>query len=140
MRLTRTLVASWTNRRRSAMYSAPPMSSPLDADPRLSPSNLLEVRNLRVTFEALEGRVGAVQNVSFSLERGRTLALVGRSGCGKTVTALSLLRLVHPAAHISGQILLRSRREGDIDIGHLDEKSGLLYRVRGGLVSIIFQE
>jgi ABC-type dipeptide/oligopeptide/nickel transport system ATPase component len=101
----------------------------------------LEVRNLRVSFSGAEGTVGAVQNVSFSIERGKTLALVGESGSGKTVTALSLLRLIQlPGCATSGSILLRSRRAGDIDIGHLDEKSGLLYTVRGGLISIIFQE
>src|ERR1043166_6243587 len=113
-------------------------------DPRIfpsPPSALLEVRNLRVSFFAPDGVVGAVQNVSFSIDRGRTLALVGESGSGKSVTAYSLLRLVQPPGRIlSGNIILRSPRAGEIDIAHLDEKSGLLYKVRGGLVSIIFQE
>jgi ABC-type dipeptide/oligopeptide/nickel transport system ATPase component len=102
---------------------------------------LLEVRNLRVSFFTPDGVIGAVQNVSFSIDRGRTLALVGESGTGKSVTAFSLLRLIQPPGRIlSGRILLRSRREGDIDIAHLDEESGLLFKVRGGLVSMIFQE
>jgi ABC-type dipeptide/oligopeptide/nickel transport system ATPase component len=102
---------------------------------------LLEVANLRVSFFTPDGVVGAVQNVSFSLARGRTLALVGESGSGKSVTAYSLLRLVQPPGQIvSGRIVLRSARAGEIDIAHLDEKSGLLYKVRGGLVSMIFQE
>ena len=102
---------------------------------------LLEVSNLRVSFHTPEGVVGAVQNVSFSIQRGRTLALVGESGAGKSVTASSLLRLVpSPGRIVGGRILLRSQREGDIDIAQLDEKSGLLYRVRGGLVGMIFQE
>ncbi|HVU36280.1 MAG TPA: ABC transporter ATP-binding protein [Opitutaceae bacterium] len=114
---------------------------PTTPDPRSAP--LLEVRNLRVSFPgpAGTGTIGAVQNVSFSIERGRTLALVGESGSGKSVTALSILRLIHgPGQLSSGQIVLRSERAGVIDIGHLDEKSGLLFKVRGGLVSIIFQE
>jgi len=102
---------------------------------------LLEVKNLRVAFTTADGAVGAVQNVSFSIQRGRTLALVGESGSGKSVTALSLLRLVPPPGRmVSGRIVLRSRREGEIDLAHLDEDSGLLFRVRGGLVSMIFQE
>lgn len=102
---------------------------------------LLEVRNLRVSFFNQEGTVGAVQNVSFSIQRGRTLALVGESGCGKSVTAGAILRLVQPPGRITGgHIVLRSRRAGDVDIAQLDEKSGLLFRVRGGLVSMIFQE
>lgn len=113
--------------------------TPLDSLPASPP--LLEVKNLRVSFFTPDGVVGAVQNVSFAIGRGRTLALVGESGCGKTVTASSLLRLVQPPGRIiGGRILLRSRREGEIDIAHLDEKSGLLFKVRGGLASMIFQE
>jgi len=102
---------------------------------------LLEVKNLRVSFFNPEGVVGAVQGVSLAIRPGQTLALVGESGSGKTVTACSLLRIVQPPGRIiGGRILLRSRREGDIDITHLDEDSGLLYKVRGGLMSMIFQE
>jgi peptide/nickel transport system ATP-binding protein len=104
-------------------------------------STLLEVANLRVSFYTPEGIVGAVQNVSFSIARGRTLALVGESGSGKSVTAYSLLRLIQPPGRIlSGRILLRSQRAGEIDLAHLDEKSGLLFTVRGGIISMIFQE
>ena len=102
---------------------------------------LLEVKNLRVSFFTPDGVVGAVQNVSFSIPRGRTLALVGESGAGKSVTAGSILQLVQPPGRIvGGRILLRSRRAGEIDIAQLDEKSGLLFKVRGGIVSMIFQE
>ena len=107
----------------------------------LSELPLLEVKNLRVSFFTPEGVVGAVQNVSFAIERGKTLALVGESGSGKSVTAYSLLRLVQaPGRIIHGRIVLRSRREGEIDISHLYEKSGLLFKIRGGLMSMIFQE
>ncbi len=102
---------------------------------------LLDVRNLRVSFATPEGDVGAVQGVSFAIARGRTLALVGESGSGKSVTARALLRLVQPSGRIlDGKIVLRSQRVGEVDLAHLDEKSGLLFRVRGGVVSMIFQE
>jgi ABC-type dipeptide/oligopeptide/nickel transport system ATPase component len=102
---------------------------------------LLEVKNLRVSFFLPGGVVGAVQNISFSIQRGRTLALVGESGSGKSVTAYSLLGLIQPPGRIvGGNIVLRSQQAGEIDIAHLDEKSGLLFRVRGGLASMIFQE
>jgi ABC-type dipeptide/oligopeptide/nickel transport system ATPase component len=113
----------------------------MSADTRPFHSTLLEVSNLRVSFFTPDGVVGAVQNVSFSIPRGRTLALVGESGSGKSVTASSLLRLVQPPGRIiDGRILLRSRREGEVEIAHLDEKSGLLFRMRGGVISMIFQE
>ncbi|MEI7553607.1 MAG: ABC transporter ATP-binding protein [Verrucomicrobiota bacterium] len=102
---------------------------------------LLEVEDLRTSFVTPDGTVPAVDGVTFSIRRGRTLALVGESGSGKSVTAYSLLRLIQPPGRIlGGKILLRSARAGAIDLGQLDERSELLYRVRGGLISMIFQE
>ncbi|PAW74816.1 MAG: hypothetical protein B9S26_03550 [Opitutia bacterium Tous-C4FEB] len=102
---------------------------------------LLEVRDLAVSFFTPDGVVSAVQGVSFAIGRGRTLALVGESGSGKTVTAYSILRLIQPPGRITGgRILLRSARAGDIELADLGEEDELLYRVRGGLVSMIFQE
>jgi peptide/nickel transport system ATP-binding protein len=113
----------------------------MQPDPRPFPPSLLEVSNLRVSFFTADGVVGAVQGLSFSIQRGRTLALVGESGAGKSVTASSILRIVQPPGRIvGGRILLHSPRAGTIDIAQLDEKSGLLFKVRGGLVSMIFQE
>jgi ABC-type dipeptide/oligopeptide/nickel transport system ATPase component len=67
--------------------------------------------------------------------------LVGESGSGKSVTAHALLRLTQPPGQIiGGRMLLRSQRIGEIDLAHLDEKSGLLFKVRGGVISLIFQE
>src|SRR5262245_33497605 len=67
---------------------------------------LLEVRDLRVQFPLDEGLVRAVDGVSYSLRRGRTLGVVGESGCGKTVTAQSVLRIVpRPGRIVSGEII-----------------------------------
>jgi len=64
-------------------------------------SRVLEVENLRVTFPGANGsRFAAVDGVSFGLSRGETLAVVGESGCGKSLTSLSLLRLVPPPGRI----------------------------------------
>jgi ABC-type dipeptide/oligopeptide/nickel transport system ATPase component len=102
---------------------------------------LLEVENLEVSFFTADGVVPAVRGVTFSIARGRTLALVGESGAGKSVTAYSILQLIQPPGRIvRGRMLLRSARAGDIDIAQLNESSELLYKVRGGLVSMIFQE
>jgi peptide/nickel transport system ATP-binding protein len=99
---------------------------------------LLEIRNLVTAFHTPGGRVPAVDGVSLSIERGSTLGLVGESGCGKSVTAMSILRLVAaPGVIESGQILL-ARDGGADDLVQLPEPA--LRKVRGGRVGMIFQE
>jgi peptide/nickel transport system ATP-binding protein len=102
---------------------------------------LLLVEDLGVRFFTDHGDLRAVDGVSLRIDRGRTLALVGESGCGKSVTSYSILRLIQePGRIVSGRILLFSQRAGRIDITGLGETDDLLYRLRGGLVSLIFQE
>ncbi|MCB1104969.1 MAG: ABC transporter ATP-binding protein [Opitutaceae bacterium] len=102
---------------------------------------LLEVDSLRTEFATDDGVVAAVAGVSFGVPRGRTVALVGESGSGKSVTGYSILRLVQPPGRIAGgRIRLHSARLGEIDITALRENDPLLYKLRGGLVSMIFQE
>jgi oligopeptide/dipeptide ABC transporter ATP-binding protein len=103
---------------------------------------VLEVTGLSTWFRAEDGAdLRAVDDVSFSIPRGRTLALVGESGCGKSVTSYSLLRLIQPPGRIvAGRIRLRSERLGLVDIDQLSEQDDRLYQVRGGVVSMIFQE
>ncbi|MBS0630905.1 MAG: ABC transporter ATP-binding protein [Verrucomicrobia bacterium] len=102
---------------------------------------LLEVQNLQTSFFTSDGVMPAVNDVSFSLRRGQTLALVGESGSGKSVTAYSILRLVQPPGRIvSGKIKLHSERLGEVDLAKLNERSDTLYKVRGGVISLIFQE
>ncbi|MEQ8281085.1 MAG: ABC transporter ATP-binding protein [Deltaproteobacteria bacterium] len=95
---------------------------------------LLEVRDLVVGFETRRGRLTAVDGVSFAVDRSETVGLVGESGCGKSVTAKSLLRLLpEPPAHVAGQVLL----DGD-DV--LKMAPPALRQVRGGRIAMIFQE
>jgi oligopeptide/dipeptide ABC transporter ATP-binding protein len=102
---------------------------------------LLSVEDLCVHFLTAQGALLAVDGVSFSIRRGRTLALVGESGCGKSVTSYALLRLTpRPGRIVRGRIVLYSRRAGVIDITRLREDDDRLYQLRGGLVSMIFQE
>ena len=98
-------------------------------------NNLLSVSGLRIHFNTDDGILGAVDGVSFDISRGETLGLVGESGCGKSVTAYSILKLlpVPPAEYAGGSITFR----GD-DLLKLDEKA--MRRVRGNMISMIFQE
>src|SRR4051812_47347746 len=96
---------------------------------------LLEVRNLQLEFGTQDRPLRAVDGVSFTINPGETVCLVGESGCGKSVTALSIARLVPspPARYPSGEILLRGR-----DV--LKMSKAQLREIRGGVVSYIFQE
>ena len=99
---------------------------------------LLDIRDLVTAFHTPDGRVPAVDGVSLAIERGRTLGLVGESGCGKSVTAMSILRLVAaPGVIESGKILLDCDGRTD-DLVTLPERD--LRRVRGGRIGMIFQE
>src|SRR5471032_3183005 len=97
---------------------------------------LIDVRNLTIRFAKRDGSgQPAVEGVSWSLERGRGLAIVGESGSGKSVTALALTRLLPepPAVYDSGEILLE-----DHDIRKMNDAE--LRVVRGGKIAYIFQE
>ncbi len=97
-------------------------------------SNVLEVRNLKTYFFTDEGVVKAVDDVSFTVAKGQTLGLVGESGCGKSVTAMSIARLISPPGRIvGGEILLNGR-----NLTALSEPE--MRQVRGAKVSMIFQE
>ncbi len=98
-------------------------------------ASLLEVRDLKTYFYTSQGVVKAVDGVSYEVKAGETVALVGESGCGKTVSALSVMRLVAaPAGRIEdGQILFRGQ-----DLLKLDEES--MRRTRGREIAMVFQE
>ena len=101
---------------------------------------VLEIRNLVTHFESDEGVVKAVDGVTLSLERGKTLGVVGESGCGKSVMVQSILQIVGPTGSIKdGEILLHRDREV-VNLTALDSASQALRDVRGGEIAIIFQE
>ncbi|MGQ9632432.1 MAG: ABC transporter ATP-binding protein [bacterium] len=105
---------------------------------------LLEVKNLRTYFFLDEGTVRAVDGVSFEVARKKTLGVVGESGCGKSVTAQSILRIVpHPGRIIEGEILFHQKtngREEILDLTKLDPQGKQIKQIRGKEISMIFQE
>ena len=96
---------------------------------------LLDVRDLRTHFHVMDGTVKAVDGVSFSLRSGGRLALVGESGCGKSVTALSIMRLIEipPGEFAGGEIIFDGR-----NLLKLNDRE--LREIRGGEIAMIFQE
>lgn len=96
---------------------------------------LLEIKNLNTYFYTQAGVVKAVNNVSFNIREGETVCVVGESGCGKSVTAMSILRLVPnpPGKIVSGEIVYKGK-----NLVNLSEEE--LRNVRGNEISVIFQE
>lgn len=95
---------------------------------------LLEVRELRTVFQTSQGEARAVDGISFTVEPGRTLGIVGESGCGKTMTALSILRLLPPSGHAGGGEVIFDGQ----NLLALSERD--MRRIRGNLIAMIFQE
>jgi oligopeptide/dipeptide ABC transporter ATP-binding protein len=98
-------------------------------------ANILEVRNLKTYFYTEDGVVKSVDGVDFTVRRGEVLGLVGESGCGKSVTSLSIMRLIgQPGKTIAGEIIFN----GDTDLLQLPESE--MVRVRGNKIAMIFQQ
>lgn len=100
----------------------------------MAKENIIEVQNLKTYFHTPEGIIKSVDGVSFSIEKGKTMALVGESGCGKTQTSLSLIRLLAPTAKVSAdKIEINGKETKDYT---KDQARG----IRGKDISMIFQE
>jgi peptide/nickel transport system ATP-binding protein len=122
-------------------------SSPQTLPPRpageTEQAAILSVRDLRTYFFPEEGTVKAVDGASFDVYPGRTLGIVGESGCGKSVTARSILRIVErPGRIVSGSIVLRKADgAGDaVDLTRLDATGLEMRQIRGGDIGLVFQE
>ncbi len=107
---------------------------------------LLEVKALKTHFFLEQGVVRALEGVDFTIEKGQTVGLVGESGCGKSVTARSILSIVPPPGKVvEGEILFHRGRTGTgyretVDMARLDPKGTLARAIRGGEISMVFQE
>ena len=116
-------------------------------------NTLIEVKNLKTYFHLDEGLVKAVDGADFSIQRGKTLGVVGESGCGKSVTARSIMRILAKSAKIEeGEIIFHrqvrgprtddrsDRMEEVIDLTKLDSYSEKMRSIRGAEISMVFQE
>ncbi len=102
---------------------------------------LLDVSNLSAVIPTDDGPVRAVRDVSFRIRRGKTLGVVGESGCGKSMMGLSLMRLVPKPGYIEGKITYHERENGaTVDIHELEPGGDAMRRIRGRRISMIFQE
>jgi peptide/nickel transport system ATP-binding protein len=106
---------------------------------------LLEVRDLRTYFFPEEGTVRAVDGATFAVYPGKTLGVVGESGCGKSVTARSILRIVErPGRIVGGSILFRREagpgRAREIELTRLEAGGPEMRQIRGGEIALVFQE
>jgi oligopeptide/dipeptide ABC transporter ATP-binding protein len=102
---------------------------------------LLEVKNLQTHFHLREGTVLAVDGASFSIQYGQTVGVVGESGCGKSMTARSILRIEPRNASLSGEILFhRKDGAGTVDLTKLDPTGVEIRKIRGQEIAMIFQE
>jgi peptide/nickel transport system ATP-binding protein len=102
---------------------------------------LLSVRGLHTHFPLDEGTVVAVDGASFDLYPGQTLGVVGESGCGKSVTARSILRILdRPGRIVDGEILWRRGGEDVVDLAGLDPDGQTMRNIRGGEIALVFQE
>jgi peptide/nickel transport system ATP-binding protein len=107
----------------------------------MNKDTLVEVAGLKTYFFTDEGVVKSVDGVSFDIKKGKTLCVVGESGCGKSITARSILRLIDPPGRIvEGSIKMRKTDESELDITALSPKSSEIRNVRGAEISMIFQE
>jgi peptide/nickel transport system ATP-binding protein len=107
---------------------------------RMADRLLLEVKDLRTHFFTDEGIVKAVDGVDFEIERGKIVCVVGESGCGKSVTARSILQIVDPPGRVvAGQVLLH-RNGSTLDLASLDPRGKAIRAIRGKDIGMIFQE
>ena len=101
---------------------------------------LLEIKNLKTYFYSEEGEVRAVDGIDLTIEPEKKLGVVGESGCGKSVTALSIMRLIQPPGKIVAGEILYHRNGGIVDLTQLNPNGCQMRSIRGNEIAMIFQE
>src|SRR5258708_7657242 len=127
-------IRAWPGACERQSMTAQMVQSPRPAAAAVSADTILEIKDLKTYFYTRDGIVKAVDGVSYDLKKGETLGVVGESGCGKSITALSILRLIAKGGRIvEGEIKLAGRNLLELT----DEQ---MRSVRGNDISMIFQE
>jgi oligopeptide/dipeptide ABC transporter ATP-binding protein len=105
-------------------------------------NNILEMNDLEVHFRTLDGTVKGIDGVKLAIRNGETLGVVGESGCGKSVTAHSIMRLLpkRVATIANGEMWFRSKDAGEVDLAEVDQNGKLMRSIRGNEIAMIFQE
>ena len=106
----------------------------------VAPAPLIQVKDLRTYFHTEDGVGRAVDGISFTIAPEKTLGVVGESGCGKSVTARSIMRLIQPPGRIESGEILYQRNGTVIDLARLDPKGRTIREIRGNDIAMIFQE
>lgn len=105
---------------------------------------ILELKDVKVYFHLDEGILKAVDGVDLKIKKGKTLGIVGESGCGKSVTSQAILRIVPSPGKVEGQILLYERKHGKnqeaVDLAKLNQQGKEIRDIRGAEIAMIFQE
>jgi peptide/nickel transport system ATP-binding protein len=108
---------------------------------------LIDVRDLRIRFDVRDGIVNAVDGANFTIRRGRTLGVIGESGCGKSMTAKAIMNMVPRPGVMTGEVTLykKARQNGsevteEVRIDQLDPDGEQIRNIRGGVITMIFQE
>lgn len=111
-----------------------------DADSMNQDQPLLTVHNLKVSLQLDEGMLRAVDGINFSLSKGQALGIVGESGCGKSMTVQSIMRLTPKFAQVEGDIWFRPQGSDAVNLAKLNPYGEKIRAIRGGGIGMIFQE
>jgi oligopeptide/dipeptide ABC transporter ATP-binding protein len=106
----------------------------------LDKDTILSLQNVTTAFRLREGLLKAVDNVSFDVKRGEVIALVGESGCGKSITVKTILRLIRKPGYSSGKLWFRALDQNPVDLLTLEENGPRIRGIRGRYINMIFQE
>ena len=108
----------------------------------MHPDHVLEINDLQVHFRTLDGIVRGIDGVTFDVRTGETIGVVGESGCGKSVTAHTVMRLLpkRSARIHTGQVWFRRRNGDEVDLTTVDPEGELIRDIRGNEIAMIFQE